>query len=77
MGRRETAGNLAELAETFTKGHEAYKLREWPEAKRWFESVLSRWPDDGPAHVFLDRCEEYLAEEPPADWEGIYVMKHK
>lgn len=77
MGRRETAGDLTELAETFTKGHEAYKLRAWAEAKRWFENVLSRWPEDGPARVFLSRCDEYLAEEPPADWEGIYVMKHK
>lgn len=77
MGRRETAGNLGELAEIFTKGREAYKLREWAKAKRWFESVLSRWPDDGPARVFLGRCEEYLVDEPPADWEGIYVMKHK
>lgn len=77
MGRRETAGDLIELAETFTKGHEAYKLRSWREAKRWFETALSRWPDDGPSRVFLARCDEYLAEEPPADWEGIYVMKHK
>jgi adenylate cyclase len=77
MGRRETAGDLIELADTFTKGHEAYKVRSWTEAKRWFENVLSRWPDDGPARIFLARCEEYLAEEPPADWEGVFVMKHK
>lgn len=77
MGRRETTEDLIELAETFTNGHEAYKLRSWAEAKRWFEKALSRWPHDGPARVFLARCEEYLAEEPPADWEGIYVMKHK
>lgn len=77
MGRRETAGDLGELAEIFTKGHEAYKLRAWAEARRCFESALLRWPDDGPARVFLSRCEEYLAEEPPADWEGVYVMKHK
>ncbi|HKF52498.1 MAG TPA: adenylate/guanylate cyclase domain-containing protein [Candidatus Acidoferrales bacterium] len=77
MGRRDTAGDLVQLAETFGKGHEAYKLRAWAEAKRWFESVLLRWPDDGPARIFLARCEEYMAEEPPADWEGVYVMKHK
>lgn len=77
MGRREAAGDLVELAEIFTNGHEAYKLRAWAEAKRWFKSALLRWPDDGPARVFLARCEEYMAEEPPADWEGVYVMKHK
>lgn len=77
IGRRETAGDLVELVEIFTKGHEAYKLRSWADAKQWFESALLRWPDDGPSRVFLARCDEYLAEEPPADWEGIYVMKHK
>ena len=47
--------------------------------RRWtaFEAFLKRWPDDGPAEVFRARCEEYLAEEPPADWDGVYVMKHK
>lgn len=77
IGWREAAGDLTELAEIFTEGHEAYKLREWTEAKRRFENALLRWPDDGPARVFLARCEEYMTEEPPADWEGIYVMKHK
>ena len=77
MGRRDTAAELVELAETFANGHEAYKCRAWVEAERWFKKVLSRWPDDGPSRVFLGRCQEYMAEEPPADWEGIYVMKHK
>jgi len=31
----------------------------------------------GPARIFLHRCEEYLAEEPEADWDGVYIMKHK
>jgi hypothetical protein len=27
--------------------------------------------------VFLTRCEEYIAEEPPGEWDGVYAMKHK
>jgi adenylate cyclase len=77
MGRRESDGELAELAELFSKGHEAYKLRRWGEARSFFEKCLERWPKDGPSSVFIARCDEYLIEEPPDDWEGVYVMKHK
>ncbi|MGB6624477.1 MAG: adenylate/guanylate cyclase domain-containing protein, partial [Candidatus Acidiferrales bacterium] len=77
LGRRDAAGDLVELCDMFTHGHEIYKMRNWKEAKKWFEKNLARWPKDGPSRVFLERCEEYIAEEPPADWEGVYVMKHK
>jgi adenylate cyclase len=68
---------LVELAEIFTRGRQAYKHRYWGTAKKIFEDTLGRWPDDGPSRVFLARCEEYLVEEPAADWDGVYVMKHK
>jgi adenylate cyclase len=66
-----------ELLELFARGQKAYKLRDWRAAGQTFEQVLDRWPDDGPARIFLRRCEEYLAEGPEADWDGVYVMKHK
>ncbi len=66
-----------ELVELFRRGREEYKIRNWRAAKVAFEEVLRRWPEDGPARIFLGRCEEYLAEEPAADWDGVYVMKHK
>jgi adenylate cyclase len=65
------------LVEIFGRGREAYKARDWRAAKTAFEEVLQRWPNDGPARVFLDRCNEYLAEGPGADWDGVYEMKHK
>ena len=79
--RTETDGDkqqeLLELAEIFTRGHQAYKQRYWGTAKKIFEGMLGRWPDDGPSRVFLARCEEYLVEEPASDWDGVYIMKHK
>jgi adenylate cyclase len=66
-----------ELVELFRKGREAYKLRNWRAGKAAFEEILHRWPSDGPAKVFLERCDEYLAEEPAEDWDGVYIMKHK
>jgi adenylate cyclase len=61
----------------FNQAREAYKMRDWKKARNYFEDVLHHWPSDGPARVFLARCDDYLAEEPPVDWEGVYVMKHK
>ncbi|MGA8304637.1 MAG: adenylate/guanylate cyclase domain-containing protein [Candidatus Acidiferrales bacterium] len=66
-----------ELVELFARGQKAYKQRDWRAAGQAFEQILDRWPDDGPARIFLLRCEEYLAEGPEADWDGVYVMKHK
>jgi adenylate cyclase len=66
-----------ELVELFACGQKAYKQRDWRAAGQAFEQILDRWPNDGPARIFLRRCEEYLVEGPEADWDGVYVMKHK
>jgi adenylate cyclase len=73
----QTLGESKELVELFGRGRAAYKRRDWRAAKMGFEGVLHRWPNDNPARIFLARCEEYLAEEPADDWDGVYVMKHK
>jgi adenylate cyclase len=73
----QVTGDRAELVRLFTIAREAYKMRDWGKARDCFQDVLHQWPTDGPSRVFLARCDEYLAEEPPADWEGVYVMKHK
>jgi len=73
----ENRKDAIELIQLFERGHQAYKQRYWGTAKKIFEDTLGRWPNDGPARLFLARCEEYLAEEPAADWDGVYVMTHK
>ena len=66
-----------ELADLFTKARDAYKIREWNNARKLFEDVLHHWPNDRPSQIFIERCNEYLVEEPSSEWEGVYVMKHK
>ncbi|MGH6629413.1 MAG: adenylate/guanylate cyclase domain-containing protein, partial [Burkholderiales bacterium] len=73
-------GSMAELAarvEAFAGGRELYKKRRWEEAQKAFQGVLEKWPEDGPSRVYWKRCQEYLFEEPPANWDGVYVMTHK
>jgi adenylate cyclase len=71
------ADNGSELVELFATAREAYKRHDWVAAIADFEIILRRWPDDGPARIFLARCVEYLSEAPAANWDGVYVMKHK
>lgn len=66
-----------ELVELFGRGREAYKRQDWRAAKALFEEVLRRWPEDSPSRIFLARCDEYLAEKPVENWDGVYVMKNK
>jgi adenylate cyclase len=77
LSEQAAANNGKELVELFGRGREAYKARDWSTAKAAFEELLRRWPKDGPSRVFIDRCDEYLAQGPGADWDGVYVMTHK
>jgi adenylate cyclase len=76
----EVTGTLAEARERLADFEEARKLyreRKWSEARPMFERILERWAGDGPALVYQKRCEEYLAEEPISEWDGVFVMTHK
>jgi len=54
--------------ETFARARELYRRRQWKAAKDAFQEFLEKWPKDGPAGVYLERCKEYLASEPAAEW---------
>src|SRR5271168_322567 len=77
LGDEASAPEIVEMAAEFRKARVAYTDRNWREALHAFEKFLERWPDDAPAKVFLARSNEHLADEPPADWDGVYEMKHK
>jgi adenylate cyclase len=61
----------------FAQGRACYRERRWQDAQIIFERLLERWPDDGPAHMYLSRCKEYLLSGPEENWDGVYVMTHK
>jgi adenylate cyclase len=81
MGTRGTpegdAPELDERIEMFALGRACYRERRWQDAQIVFEKVLERWPEDGPARMYLNRCSEYLIAGPEENWDGVYVMTHK
>ncbi len=61
----------------FAAGFALYHERKFKEAIERFQEALSHRPEDTPSKVYIKRCESYLEEPPPADWDGVYIMKSK
>ena len=68
---------LQSLLDRFRAGRTLYRQRRWKEAQDAFQSILDQYPDDGPARAYWKRCQEYLFDEPPANWDGVFTMTHK
>ncbi|MDO8672519.1 MAG: adenylate/guanylate cyclase domain-containing protein, partial [Dehalococcoidia bacterium] len=66
-----------DLRKLYDEGLRLSGERRWQEAMATFQSILAKWPDDGPSAFHFKRCHE-LAESPPsAEWDGVYVAKTK
>ena len=66
-----------QVLELFTAGRNRYKLMEFGEAKQLFAQALKLDPEDGPSRVYYKRCQHYLDNPPPEDWDGVFVMQTK
>lgn len=71
------APDLETRLEFFAQGRACYRERRWQDAQIVFEKLLERWPEDGAARMYLNRCKEYLVVGPEEHWDGVYVMTHK
>jgi adenylate cyclase len=67
----------ADLLAKFNQALTTYRRQNWPEAAEQFSDLLTKYPNDGPTQVLLQRCQEFLEESPASDWDGVYVMKSK
>ena len=61
----------------YDAGLQAYGARQWEQAEERFELLLTRWPEDGAAKAYLQRCREFRQHPPPQDWDGVYRLTHK
>lgn len=61
----------------FEQGLSKYRMRDFEGAMQMMLQILQFTAQDGPASVFLERCEYYLEHPPAEDWDGVWVMKTK
>ena len=66
-----------ELIELFNAGLQAYRARQWEFAIDLLQSALEKYPDDGPSRIIIERCRQFMVNEPAPEWDGVYVMTTK
>ncbi|MBF0126210.1 MAG: adenylate/guanylate cyclase domain-containing protein [Magnetococcales bacterium] len=66
-----------EMRGHYLAGLELYRKRDYPAAIDRFAAALQVIPDDGPSRTYLERCQEYVANPPPADWDGVFQLTSK
>jgi len=65
------------LLECYQRGAHLYRTREFESAAAQFRLALEISAHDGPSALYLSRCEALIADPPPPDWDGVFVMRHK
>ncbi len=69
--------SVGECLGLFQEGFDLYHKKEFTVALKKFEQALKAHPGDPPSELYVARCQEYLAEAPPENWDGVHVMKTK
>jgi class 3 adenylate cyclase/HAMP domain-containing protein len=59
------------------QGMKLYYSRSFREAAEKFKEALTLLPGDFNAENLAARCADYAANPPPADWNGVEIMKTK
>jgi adenylate cyclase len=75
--RAKTLPEQKALAEEFQAALGEYRNRNWETACKIFQSILERYPEDGPARLYVERCQTLEKTPPPEDWDGVYTMTTK
>jgi adenylate cyclase len=73
----EEEDGVKEMAARAAEAFDAYVAGEFSRAAASFDAMLERWPDDRVAALLVERCREFMATPPPADWAGVYVATQK
>ncbi|TAK05014.1 adenylate/guanylate cyclase domain-containing protein [Patescibacteria group bacterium] len=61
----------------FAAARDLYLARKFTEARDAFHAMAHVKPEDVSLQNYIARCEQFLEESPPADWDGTLVKKTK
>ncbi len=73
----QTKGPLAEATELYLKALKLYRQLKFAEALSVFQSALKVIPDDGPSKTYVERCQTFIDNPPPDNWDGVYRLTSK
>ena len=71
------ANRHADLLSQWNEAQAAFYRSQFDEAAQRYETILRKYPQDGPSRTFLNRALEFRLDAPAPDWDGVYVAKEK
>jgi adenylate cyclase len=77
LGEKKDAERWEKAVSLFEEGLSKYKQGLWDEAITAFRKVLELRPDDAPAKLYIDRCQELKKNPPEGPWDGVFTMTRK
>jgi len=77
LGEGKPTGNVIEMAKYFGEGYHMYHEKKFDGAIRSFQQAIGKNPADETSKIYIERCQEFIDEPPPENWDGVYVMKTK
>lgn len=54
-----------------------YYALDFEGAKQYFEAVIKLLPGDFLSGMYIDRCDRYIKNPPPANWNGVEILTSK
>lgn len=67
----DDVGNKAEVIAQYDRGLAAFRNRDFELALQYFKAAQELDESDGPSALYIERCEEYIVDPPPIDWDFV------
>jgi adenylate cyclase len=69
--------NLRPVLDLYGSAMETYRKGEWRRSMELFGTALILNEHDGLCRMYLERCQYFMDNPPPEDWDGVWTMKGK
>ena len=73
----DSTSALRESLALFEEGLDAFEQRDWVRARELFVTVRRIYPTDGPADLFIARCDEFIGNGVRESWDGVISLTEK
>lgn len=77
VGENKVSEEVQKKLELFSKGYQLFHSKEFRAAMEEFNKALQVDPEDFCSKLYIERCEDFLANPPPENWDGVVTMTTK
>jgi adenylate cyclase len=78
LGRKgELPPEKAQFLALYRDAWDYYMDQQFEKAREKYLAALELQPGDKVCKIFLERCQSFLVEPPPEEWDGVFVLTSK